>query len=147
MIGTALTPDAVLPLLVAEGQIEFFSAHLWPLDAALVVLAREVPEDSHVKWALNRMPQASLPHGARFTGLRSSMHRLVATGMLTPSGTGWGAGYAVAAETRARGSEMLATLSLPERAGLARAAQTLTDASRMLSKNPAASAPSGSATI
>lgn len=147
MQETALTPDAVLPLLLAEGNINFLPAQLWPLDAALAVLVREAPDASPVTRAIGRMPQASRPNGQRFIGLRGSIHRLVANGMLTPGGTSWDAGYVVAPEMRARGSQMLTALSLPERAALRRAAQVLNDASRMLSKNAAASASSGSATI
>jgi hypothetical protein len=147
MIETAVLPDAVLPLLVAEANVEFLPAQLWPLDAAFVVLAREVPDASPVSRALSRMPQATQPNSQRFTGLRSSIQRLVAKRMLKPEGCGWDAGYVVSPEMRDRGSQMLAALSPPERAALRDAAQVLSDASRMLSKNVAASALSGSPTI
>jgi hypothetical protein len=143
---TAITQEGVFPLLIAAGNIRFLSAQLWPLDLALVVLDREVPEESELRRALARMAQASTPNGQRFTGLRSSIHRLVARGALRPGGEGWDAGYTVEPEIADEGRRMLAALPQPDQAALRRAAQALSDATKMLSKNGAASA-SGSATI
>lgn len=147
MAQTALTPDAVLPLLLAVADADFVPAQLWPLDTALVVLDREVGKGSEISRALARMPQARVTTGQRFTGLRGSIHRLVASGALTPGGDGWDAGYSVSNDFLDRGRTMLATLPLPEQAGLRRAAQAFNEASRMLSKKSEASLPSGSARI
>jgi hypothetical protein len=145
--GTALIPEAVVPLLLGAGNTEFLSAQLWPLDLALVVLAREAPEGSEVQRVLARMPQAAASNGQRFTGLRNSIQRLVARGALRPGGEGWDAGYAVQPKIREDGRRMLKALPLPDQAALQSAAQALSEALRMVSKNGAASAPSGSATI
>lgn len=147
MSQAALTPDAVLPLVLAAADADFVPAQLWPLDSALVVLDRETDEGSEVARALTRMPQARITTGQRFTGLRGAIHRLVATGAFVPGGEGWDAGYTVSPEFLKRGRTMLSTLPPPEQAALRRAAQTFNDASRMLSKKAAASLPSGSATI
>lgn len=147
MIAAALTPEALLPLLIAGGDVDFIPAQLWVLDAAFVVLARETPETSEIGRALARMPQALRPAGQQFTGLRTSIHRLVATGMLRPEGRGWDAGYVVAPEMRDSGLKLHAALAESERVGLRRAAQVFNEALRMLSKNDAAAAPSGSGTI
>lgn len=144
---TALTPDAVLPLLLAAADADFVPAQLWPLDTALIVLDREISAESPVARALGRMPQARITTSQRFTGLRGSIHRLVAAGALVPGGEGWGAGYAVEPDLLDRGRAMIAVLSLPEQVALRRAGQTFRDASRMLSKKSAASLPSGSARI
>jgi hypothetical protein len=144
---TAITQEGVFPLLIAAGNIPFLSAQLWPLDLALVVLDREAPEQSELRRALARMAQAaSTPNGQRFTGLRSSIHRLVTRGALMPGGEGWNAGYTVEPEMRAEGSRVLASLGAPDQQALRRAAQALSDATKMVSKNGAAWA-SGSATI
>jgi hypothetical protein len=143
----ALTPESVLPLLLAAANADFIPAQLWPLDTALVVLDREKPKESEIGRALDRMPQVRITTGQRFTGLRSSMHRLAAAGALLPHGEGWAAGYAVDPDFLNRGRRMLATLPLPDQAALRCAAQALSDASRMLSKKSAASLPSGSGKI
>src|SRR4051812_25616262 len=111
MISAALTPETLLPLLVSEGDTEFLPAQVWVLDAAFVVLAREIPAGSAIARALDRMVQASRPGGQQYTGLRTSIHRLVATGMLRPEGSGWGAGYAVSREMRDSGLHLRAALS------------------------------------
>jgi hypothetical protein len=147
MGSAALTPETLLPLLIADGDVDFIPAQLWVLDAALVVLARETPETSAIGRALARMPQVVRPAGQQFTGLRTSIHRLVATGMLRPKGSGWDAGYVAAPEMRDSGLKLRSALAESERVGLRRAAQVLNEASRMLSKNEAAAAPSGSGTI
>jgi hypothetical protein len=147
MPSAAITPDAVLPLLLAAADSEFVPAQLWPLDAALVALDRVVPDGSPVARALRRMPQSSVSTGQRFTGLRGSIHRLVSSGALVPGGEGWDAGYAVSAELLYRGRSLLTTLTPPEHTALRRAAQTLNDSLRMLSKKSAASLPSGSPRI
>jgi hypothetical protein len=147
MSQTALTPDAVLPLVLAAADADFIPAQLWLLDTALIVLDREIPEASGLARALDRMPQARVTTGQRFTGLRGSIHRLVASGALVPGGEGWDAGYAVAPEFIDKGRAMLATLPLPEQAALGRAGQAFNEASRMLSKKSLAFLPSGSATI
>jgi hypothetical protein len=147
MVQTALIPDAVLPLLLATAGAEFVPAQLWPLDTALVVLDRETESDSEVARALSRMPQARITTGQRFTGLRGSIHRLVASGALIPGGEGWHAGYAVSPESLDGGRRMLATLPSADRDALRRAAQAFNEASRMLSKKSAASLPRGSARI
>ena len=142
----AITQEGVFPLLIGAGDIRFLSAQLWPLDLALVVLDREAPEQSELRRALARMPQASTPNGQRFTGLRSSIHRLAARGALMPGGEGWDAGYTVEPDIADEGRRMLAALPLPDQVALRRAAQALSDATNMVSKNGAASA-SGLATI
>jgi hypothetical protein len=147
MTHTALTPDAVLPLVLAAAGADFVPAQLWPLDTALVVLDRETAEGSGIARALARMPQDRITTGQRFTGLRDSIHRLVASGALIPGGEGWDAGYAVLPGLIDQGCRMLSTLPLPEQAALRRAAQTFNEASRMLSKKSLASLPSGSARI
>lgn len=147
MSQTALTPDAVLPLLLAAANADFVPAQLWPLDTALAVLDRDTPEESAIAWALDRMPQARITTGQRFTGLRSSIHRLVASGALVPGGEGWDSGYAVASDFLGRGRAMLGTLPLAEQDALRRAGQAFNEASRMLSKKSAASLPSGLARI
>lgn len=147
MNQTALTPDAVLPLVLAAADADFVPAQLWPIDSALAVLDRETRDRSEIARALARMPQARITTGQRFTGLRDTIYRLVASGALVPGGEGWDAGYAVASEFLDRGRTMLVTLSLPEQAALRCAAQAFSDASRMLSKKSAASLPSGSARI
>ena len=58
MPPVALPAETLLPLLIADGDVHFIPAHLWVLDAALLVLARCTPETSAVGRALARMPQA-----------------------------------------------------------------------------------------
>jgi hypothetical protein len=147
MVSLSLTPDALLPLLVTIEGTEFLPAPLWPLDLALVALAREVEPDSEIAGAFGRVPRASRPDGQQFVGLRQMIHRLVERGWLIPGGTGWDAGYSVASQMRKEGEEILGALRLSDRAALRVAAQVLSDAVRMLSKNAAASRPRGSATI
>ena len=147
MTRTTFLPEAVLPLLLAAADATFVPAQLWVLDTAFVVLDREAPAESGIARALDRMPQARITTGQRFTGMRDSIHRLVAAGTLVPGGKGQDAGYSVSPAFVRRGRQMLTALPLPEQTALRRAAQTFNDASRMLSKNSLASLPSGSAMI
>jgi hypothetical protein len=93
------------------------------------------------------MPRALKPDGQQFVGLRAAIHRLVERGRLVPGGTGWDAGYAVAPEMREEGRQLLPAMRPSDRAALRIAAQALSDAARMISKNSAAARPRGSATI
>src|SRR5262245_39573141 len=111
MTSAALTSETLLPLLVADGDVDFIPAQLWVVDAALVVLARQTPETSAIGKALNRMPQVARLPGQQFTGVRTSIHRLVATGMLRPEGRGWGAGYVVSPEMRDSGLKLRSALA------------------------------------
>jgi|SRR5579862_250551 len=147
MTQPALIPDAVLPLLLAAADAGFVPVQLWPLDTAMIVLDRETSEESEIGRALDRMPQARITTGQRFTGLGSMIDRLVASGALVPNGEGWEAGYTVAPGLLDRGRRTFETLPLPDQAALHRAAQTFSDALRMLSKKSPASLPIGSATI
>lgn len=147
MSTTSLTPDAVLPLLLAAADADFVPAQLWPLDTALVVLDRETLENSEIGHALRRMPQTRITIGQRFIGLRDLIHRLVRAGALVPSGGGWNAGYAVRPDFIDRGHRMLSGLPAQEQAALRHAGQTFSEASRMLSKKSAASLPNVPATI
>jgi hypothetical protein len=147
MTQTALFQDVVLPLLLAAADTTFLPAQPWPLDTALAVLDREIPEGSAIARALDRMPQARVTTGQRFTGIRESIRRLVTSGALVPQGEGWHAGYGVSPDFLDGGRSILTTLPLAERAAMRRAAQAFSEASRMLSKNSAASLPSGSARI
>jgi hypothetical protein len=146
-MSLSITPDALLPLVVAVDESDFIPAQPWALDLALVALAREVEPGSEIAMALARIPRSPRPDGQQFVGLRRIVHRLVERGRLIPGGTGWHAGYAVTKTMREEGAEIASALRVSDRAALAAAAQALRDATRMLSKNAAASRPRGSATI
>jgi hypothetical protein len=144
---TAITPEALVGALVGSADIEFLSAQLWPLDLAFAALADSAPAESSLHGALDRMPQATVRNGLRFTSLRAIIHALVRRGLLDPGGNGWNAGYVVAPELREQGLKLTASLTPVERRALRKAGQALVAATSMASKNPAASLPSGSSTI
>lgn len=144
---TLLTPEALIEALVAAAKADFLSAQLWPLDLALATLAETVPTESALHGALNRMPQATVLNGLRFTSIRTIIHALVRRGLLDPGGNGWSAGYTVAPEMRRQGQMLSESLTLVERRALKEAGQALLAATSMASKNPSVSAPSGSVTI
>lgn len=146
-MSLSITPDALLPLVVSVDESDFIPAQLWALDLALVALAREVAPGSEVALALARMPRSPRPDGQQFVGLRQMLHRLVERERLIPRGLGWDAGYTVTQTMREEGAKIVPALRAPDRVALRAAAQALRDATRMLSKNEAASRPRGSATI
>jgi hypothetical protein len=144
---TAITPEALVGALVGAVGVEFLSAQLWPLDLALSALADGVPAETPLGQTVDRMPQATVRNGLRFTSLRSIIHALVRRGLIDPGGNGWNAGYVVAPELRAQGLVLTDSLTPVERRALRKAGQALVAATSMASKNPAASLPSGSSVI
>ena len=144
---TIITPEALVGALVGTADIEFLSAQLWPLDLALAALDDGVPAESALQVALDRMPQATVRNGLRFTSIRTIIHALVGRGLLDSGGKGWDAGYVIAPELREQGLILTASLTPVERRALQKAGQALVAATSMASKNPAASLPSGSSTI
>lgn len=144
---TLLTPEALVGAVVAAADADFLSAQLWPLDLALVALHDGTTDESALHAALDRMPQASVRNGLRFTGLRPIIHALVRRGLLDPGGEGWSAGYTVAFELKRQGELLAGSLTPHDRRALRKAGQALVAATRMASKNPAASLPTGSDTI
>lgn len=144
---TSLTPEALVGAIVGAVDADFLSAQLWPLDLALAALADAAPENGAVQRAIERMPQATIRNGLRFTGLRPTIHALVRRQLLRPGGEGWAAGYAVSPALRREGQTLAGSFTPSERRALRKAGQALLAATSMASKNPAASLPSGSATI
>lgn len=145
--ATRLTPDALVTALIGAAEADFLAAQLWPLDLALGDLAGRAPADGSLRFALDRMPQSTRGVGLCFTGLRETIHALVRRRLLVPGGSGWEAGYTVRPELAAQGRELARMLTPPERGALRKAGQALVAATSMASKKPAASLPSGSATI
>jgi hypothetical protein len=147
MTGVAITPNIIVPLLLAVGEIRFVPAQLWPFDLALVALRREVERGSEIARAVERMPHANGPDGRQFVGLRAVLHRLVERGTLMPGGVGWDAGYTVEPQLHEEARRILPALRQSDRDALEVAAQALSEAAKMLSNNAPASAPRGSTTI
>ena len=144
---TAHTPEGLVSVMVGAGDMRFLAAQQWPLDLAFATLDRLAPTDSEIARALARMPQAEVAVGLRFLTLRRTIHALVLRGLLHPGGTGWGAGYTVSEQLRLDGVQLGRTLPGADYGAVKAAAQALVEATSMASKNPAASAPSGSAAI
>lgn len=133
--------------MVGVGDLRFLAAQQWPLDLAFSTLDRLAPSDSEIARAIARMPQAEVAVGLRFLNLRRTIHALVLRALLQPGGTGWGAGYNVMDQFRLDGAQLARTLPGRDYEVVGAAAQALVEATIMASKNPAASAPSGSAAI
>jgi hypothetical protein len=142
-----ITSEAVVTLLIGAGDVGHLSAQLWPLELALEDLEQGAEAESVLRRAVERMPQASVRNGLRFTGLRRTIHSLVQRRLLIPGGSGWEAGYAVSDQLRRDGRVLASAFGRRDQDALTEAAQALIAATRMASKNPAASAPSGSVTI
>ena len=147
MSRISVTPEAVVAALVASAPTDFLSAQLWPLDLAVGELHDGAPVNGALRRAVERMPQAEVRNGVRFTALRETIRTLVRQQLLVPRGSGWEAGYAVAPGLLREGRLLAGSLDRDERRLLLKAGQALLEATKMASKKPDASVPSGLVTI
>lgn len=133
-----LTSEALIGLLCAETGLQWLPAQHWPIDAALEELASSLPRGSNLGVAIAQMPRSAGP-GDRFPGVRPLLRQLVDLGLLTPGGSGWGAGFLVDEDWLRANESLLASLPLGERAALERVGQRLCAMATMASKKPVAS--------
>lgn len=147
MATTSLTPEALVGVMLAACEARFLSVQPWPLEAAFEGLELEAESGGSVRRTLGRMPRTTGVPGPRFLASRKIIDSLVRRELLTPTGSGWKAGYEVSPAWIAESDQLLGELSDSDAAAVRSVAQGLVAMTTMASKKPVTSLTERSATI